>query len=148
MGNYQVSLRKEGYLDVTKQVEVREGQEAELLFEMLTIEGSTLEQARRRKTAKLLFGTATFVAAATGGYFQYSSMQLADEYSSATKDAARIYDRMEQHDLISYVAFGVAVPLGVMAIVRSVQQRNLERQVNLVAAPVHGGGVLSLRLKF
>ncbi len=148
MGTYEVSVKKDGYLDATQRVEIREGREEELLFEMMTFEGSKLQEIGRRRTAKVIYGSATLAAVTAGGYFRYSAMQLADEYPTATKDAEDIYNRMEQHDLFSYVAFGVAVPMGVMMLLKSSEQRRLQREVDMAFVPVDGGGVFTLRIGF
>ncbi len=147
-GAYEVRVEKEGYLDASASIDIKEGLEKELAFEMLTFEGSINQQIGRRRTSKILFGTAAVVAAGAGGYFQYSSMQLQDDYTTATTDAMDIYDQMGRHQLYSYIAFGVAVPLGVMNLVRLGQQRRLDRQLDLALIPVDGGGFLTLRIGF
>jgi len=147
-GEYKVSVKKRGYLDASKTISIRQARQHELVFDMQTFEGSQLQQARRHKTAKILYGTAAFTAVGAGAYFQLSSMQLADDYKTATTDATEVYDRMEQHQLISYIAFGAAVPLGVMMFVQSFRQKQTERKVNLSALPVKDGAVFGLVIKF
>ncbi len=108
-----------------------------------------LQKAHRHKRAKLWYGGAALAAAGAGAYFQYSSIQLYDDYKAATTaEATSIYDRMEQHELISYVALGAAVPLGIMMLVKSVQQKRAQRSVELSAVPVKDGAVLGLTIKF
>jgi hypothetical protein len=148
IGSYKVSVKKPGYLDATRQLEILEGQEHEMVFNMQTFEGSMLQKARRHKTAKIIYGSATIAAAGAGAYFRYSAMTLADDYKTATTDANTIYNRYEQHDLYSYIAFGAAVPLGILTIVKASQQKKARRQANVAFVPVQGGGVLSLRVGF
>ncbi len=148
IGSYDVSVVKDGFLEANETVEIREGLEHELTFTMQTFEGSMLQQVQRHKRSKRWYGTAALATAGAGAYFQYSTMQLADEYKTATSDATSIYNRYEQHQLISYVAFGVAVPLGVMMLVKSGQQRRLQREVDMAFVPVDGGGFFTLRVGF
>ncbi len=149
IGSYTVSVKKEGYLEVSETVEVIEGREHELNFTMQTFEGSMLHRAQRHKRAKLWYGGAALAAAGAGAYFKYSAMQLYNDYQAeTTPDATNIYDRMEQHELISYVALGAAVPLGVIMLVKSVQQKRTQRNVEISAIPVNNGAVLGLIIKF
>ena len=148
IGSYDVTVRKDGYLDASRNVEVAEGIEQELIFEMQTFEGSLLHQARRHRSSKILWGLTTAAAAGAGAYFQYSSMTLADEYKTATTDATRVYDTMEQHQLYSYIAFGAAVPFAIVTLVKSSQQRSAQRQYRLLAMPAKDGAVVGLRYHF
>ncbi len=148
IGSYNVTVRKEGYLDAVQRIDVAEGIERELIFDMQTFEGSLLHQARRYRSSKILWGLTTAVAAGAGAWFQYSSVSLADDYKTATTDATTIYDTMEQHQLYSYIAFGVAVPLAIVTMVKSSQQRNTMRQYRLSAMPVRDGAVFGLSCQF
>ena len=148
IGNYSVTVKKPGFLESTQSVQITEGRESELTYRLQTFEGSMLQKARRHKTAKIIYGSATIAAAGAGAYYRYSAMQLADDYKTATTDATAIYDKYERHDLYSYIAFGAAVPLGVMTIVKAVQQKKAQRQASVAFMPVQGGGMLSLRVGF
>ena len=148
IGNYNVTVTKNGYLDSSQTIDIEEGQEHELVFDMETFEGSLMQEAGRHRTAKRWYGTAALMAAGAGAYFQYSSMQLADDYQTATTDAADIFEKMEQHELISYVSLGAAIPLGVMMITRSVRQRRAEERIELSAVPLKEGVVFGLVVRF
>ena len=148
MGNYSVTIKKQGYLDVTQSAEVKEGREQDLLFNLQTFQGSMKQKANQYKTAKTLYGMATLAVVGTGAYFRYSAMMLGDEYKTATTNASSVYDKFEQHDLYSYIAIGAAVPLGVMTVVKMTQQKKAQRKMNLAVLPYVDGTMFYLSWKF
>jgi hypothetical protein len=148
VGDYTVKVRKDGYVEQERRINISEGKEETLMFDLQTYEGSMAQQIRQYKNAKMIYGAATLVSAAAGAYLLYSSDQLAKEYPTATTDATSIYDRMEQQQTLSYVAFGVAVPLGVMYLVKGAKLRKARNKVQLTAMPVEGGGVVGLLVSF
>lgn len=148
IGNYTVSVKKQGYLDLSKNIEIKEGKEEELIFDMQTFEGSMAQQARRHKNAKIYYGSAALVAAGLGTYFSISANTLASDYETATNDATDIYNKMEQHQLYSYISFGAAVPLAVLAIVQSSKQKQAERKMNISAVPMKDGMIVGMAWKF
>lgn len=148
IGNYNVTVKKSGYLDASQSVVVREGQEQELNFAMQTFSGSLQQQANRHKKGKMLFGAGTIAALGAGAYFRYSTISLHNDYKTATTDATAIFDKMEQHDLYSWASFGVAVPLGVMTIIKAVQQNNTERKITTALLPTRDGAMFGLAYNF
>jgi len=148
IGTYNVTVKKAGYLEASQSVVIKEGAEQELNFTMQTYQGSMLQTANRYKKRKLVWGAATVVAVGTGGYFRYSVSNLTNQYKTATTDATEIYDRLEQHDLFSYVAFGAAVPCAVMTIVKAAQQGKAKKKANLTLLPTKGGAVVGLAYTF
>lgn len=147
MGSREITLRKTGYLDATRRVEVREGQQHDLDFQMQTFEGSLQQLAIRQERAKWLYGAGTMLAAGAGTYFMLSANGLADDYQTATKDASATYSQMKNHNLFAYISFGAAVPLGVMAIVKAVQQNNTQSRIEVAATPVEGGAIAGVRIR-
>lgn len=108
-------------------------------------EGHSYESRRR---SKRLYATATMTALGTGAYFYFSSVNLEDDYPDATANATDIYDKMERHEMIAMIAVGAALPLGVMTLVRSSQQRRLGKDVHISAMPARDGAVIGLSLRF
>ncbi|HPE58272.1 MAG TPA: PEGA domain-containing protein [Bacteroidales bacterium] len=148
IGNYEVTLKKQGYLDLSKSIEIKEGKEEELVFNMQTFQGSMAQKARRHKTAKIIYGISALAAAGAGTYFALSANTLYGDYETAGTDASDIYNQMEQHRLYSFVAFGVAAPLAVLTIVKASQQRKAERKINIAALPVPDGMMVGLTWRF
>jgi hypothetical protein len=148
IGSYDVAVRKEGYLEAVQKVNVTEGIEQELFFDLQTFEGSMLQKARRHRGSKIFWGLTTGAAIGAGAYFQLSSIGLADEYNTATVDATSVYDTMEQQQLYSFIAFGAAVPLAIITIVKSSQQRSAMKQYRLTAMPARDGAMFGLRYQF
>lgn len=148
IGTYNVTVKKSGYLDASKSVVVKEGAEQELTFTMQTYRGSMQQTANKYKRQKVVWGVATIAAAGVGGYFRYSVTSLSNEYKTATTDATDIYNRLEQHDLYSYIAFGAAVPCAVMTIVKAVQQNKAKKKANFTLMPTKNGAVFGLAYNF
>jgi len=148
IGDYSVKVRKDGYLDQQARVSISEGKEETLTFDLQTFEGSIAQEARQYRKAKIIYGTATLVSAATGAYLMYSSDKLSKDYPTATSDATNIYNQMEQQQTFSYVAFAVAVPLGVMYLVKASKYKKAKKKIQLTAIPVEGGGVVGLLVSF
>ncbi len=148
IGNHTITIKKQGYLEVSQSIEVKENREQELVFNMQTFDGSMMQKASKHKTAKILYGSATLAAIGTGAYFSYSAMKLAKEYNTATSDATAVYDKYEQHNLYSYIAFGTAIPLGVMTLVKMAQQKKVMKKMNLTVLPSNDGMMFYLAWNF
>jgi hypothetical protein len=143
-GNYRITIKKEGYIENTQSVVVREGIENELIFNLQTYHGSQIQLARRHKTYKMLLGAATIASTGIGGYYRLSVMNKARVYQDSKSDATQIYNRMKIHDLYSWIGFGVAVPLGIATLVKSGQQKKVERNIKMAIAPSTDGIILGV----
>ena len=148
MGNYNIVIRKPGYLDESRTVGITEGRERELNLKMQTFQGSMLEQARNHRSAKIAYGTATLATVGAGIVFMLSANHFAEEYKTATTDATMLQDKIKLHDMISYVSFGAAVPLGIMTITRMARQKRAGREVNMAAFPTQEGMLFTFSLRF
>lgn len=147
IGEYEITVKKNGYLEATRTIEIREGQQHDVQIPLQTFAGSMQQKVARFKRSKILYGTGTLVALGAAGYLTWSSQRLVDDYSTATINATTIGNQAENHLLYSYVAYGVAVPLAVMWIVKGTQQRGTERRIDVTAAPVNQGAVVGVRIK-
>jgi len=141
-------VKKQGFLDQNRKVDIKEGQEEELTFRMQTFEGSMLQKARKHKTAKTIYGISTLAAAGAGAYFSISANALAGDYETAGTEAGSTYDKMEQHELYSYIAFGAAVPLAILTIVQRSRQKQAERKINVAAVPSVDGVLVGITWTF
>lgn len=148
IGNYSITLKKPTYLESTQRVEVREGMEHELVFNMQTYQGSLQQKAHRYKVSKYIYGTSTIAAAGAGTYFLLTANKLNEDYKTATTNATEIYDRMERYDLYSYISYGVAVPLVVMTTIKFAQQKLTEKKVKMAVLPYNDGLVFGMVLEF
>lgn len=124
IGNYNITVKKAKYIDVSQTVKISEGKEEVFAVKMITFSGSQLQQAKKHRVAKVLYGTTSLVAAGAGAYFRYSVIDLTNDYKLATDNATDIYSKIDKHDLYSWVAFGAAVPLGVMSLIKSSQYKS------------------------
>lgn len=128
IGSYNITIKKTGYIDVSQNVSIAEGKEESLSLKLITYAGSQLQQAKKHRISKALYGTAAIAAAGTGAYYRYSVISLTNDYATATGNAADIYSKIDNHDLYSWVAFGTAIPLGVMSLVKSYQYKSKVEQ--------------------
>lgn len=147
-GKYNVTIRKTGFREEYKSVEVIEDREHRLAFIMHPVSDFRISQINRHRNSKIAYGIGAMVSAGAGTYFLLSSFKLAEDYKSATTDATDIFNRMEQHQLISYVALGATVPLTIMTVVKSSHQNRAERILSVSAYPLQGGATFGLRYKF
>ncbi len=148
IGRYDVTVKKQGFLDQSRKVEIKEGQEEELTFDMQTFEGSMLQKARKHKRAKTIYGVSTLAAAGAGAYYRLSANALAGNYETDNAEAGTTYDKMEQHELFSYIAFGAAVPLAILTIVQASRQKQAGRKINVAAVPAGEGILVGVTWKF
>lgn len=148
VGDYNVTLKKSGFIDASQNVTVQEGQEAKVNLVMTSFKGSLQEKVSKYKTAKIVYGTAAVASIGTGTYFLLSANKLNEEYKSATTDAGLIYDRMERHDLYTIIAYGAAVPFTVMSVIKATQQKRAEKKVKMAFIPLHDGFIFGMAYNF
>lgn len=148
IGNYDLKVTKPGYLDQQRQVTVIEGKEQEVVLTMQTFEGSLFQQAQKYNKAKLIYGSITLAALGSGAYFMYSTLKLAEDYKTATTNATKIYDTMEQHNLYSTISFAAAVPFAVMTVLKMVQQNKVQKKITWAVLPSDDGMSLYLSCNF
>ena len=148
IGTYKVEVKKQGYLDASKTVEIKEGQQQELTFDLQTFKGSMNQKMKKYRNAKIIYGSATLLAAGAGTYFRLTANQLSKDYETTTTDATQIYGQWEDNNLYSYIAFGAAVPLGVMTIIKAVQQKKTKNKMDVAFIPLNNGAYFSLTYNF
>lgn len=148
IGNYKAEVKKNGFLDASASFEVKEGITLPLKLDMQTYKGSITQDMLRQRNAKIFYGTLTLAAAGAGTYFRLSANQLAKEYETATTDATKIYGQWEDNNLYSYIAFGTAVPLGVMTIIKMAKQNKAKKKMDVALIPIPQGGSFMLTYNF
>ena len=148
IGVYNVTVSKPDFLELTEEARISEDAELQLSFNLQTYKGSLQEKAHQLKKGKRIFGYTSLAAVGAGAYFRYSTISLQNDYKTATTDATAIFDKMERHDLYSWVSFGAAVPLGVIWIVKAAQQSKTERKIKTALVPTHDGVVFGMVVDF
>lgn len=138
-GNYEIAVEKLGFRKAQQKVEVADGLEKEIIFELQASDNRPTEQVKKYKTAKIVFGELTAAALAGGIYFRYSTLQLSEQYKTATTDATAIYKKMEQHNLYTTMSFAIAAPLGILTIVKMIQQHSAQKKIKLAVLPTSDG---------
>ncbi|MDD3568458.1 MAG: PEGA domain-containing protein [Bacteroidales bacterium] len=148
IGNYNITIKKTGYIDVSQKLIISEGKEELINLRLVSYQGSLIQKVNRYKTAKILYGTAAVASLGTGTYYLLSANNLNEQYKTATTDAGLIYDKMERHDLYSMIAYGAAVPFTVMTIIKATQQNRAEKKVNMALIPLRDGFVFGMAFSF
>lgn len=148
IGNYNITIKKTGYIDVSQKLIISEGKEELINLRLVSYQGSLIQKVNRYKTAKILYGTAAVTSLGTGTYYLLSANNLNEQYKTATTDAGLIYDKMERHDLYSMIAYGAAVPFTVMTIIKATQQNRAEKKVNMALIPLRDGFVFGMAFSF
>lgn len=125
IGSYNVTLKKSGFKNYkSTKINIIENKEQNLNALMKPTAIASLTAGKKHKIPKILYGTATLASAGAGVYFRYSTISLYNDYSIATTNATDIYNTVKKHEIYSWTAFGAAVPLGVMALVKSHQYKS------------------------
>lgn len=150
MGSYDITLKKRGYLDATQRVTVRENETTSISLRMNTYAGSLQQDVNRYRRAKLFYGAGTAAAIGAGTYFAVSSSRKFQDYRDINDPASakELYDQISRNDMLAAASFAVAVPLGVMTVVKAIQQGKAQRKLNVAAVPTGDGMMVMVELKF
>ncbi len=103
---------------------------------------------RKYKNRKVITFTAGTIFAGAGTYFWLQSRKHADEYPTATTNAAEIYDAMEREQLLAGISYGLSAACYTASLVYAVKQGNARRKMEIALSPLPGGAVLGLNLHF
>jgi hypothetical protein len=124
VGQYGVTARKDGFLDVNESVSITEGQTQSLRLQMLTFEGSREQSRARWGTVKTWTGIAGLLAGGAAVYFKVSANSNFDKYKATTRtDEALLYrDKTTQNNDLFKIAIGVGGGLLTTALVSWIVQ--------------------------
>ncbi|HNS30820.1 MAG TPA: PEGA domain-containing protein [Tenuifilaceae bacterium] len=147
-GFYNITLKKNRYLDASKTIEIREGVSQDIEMLLQPYKGSIPYMVRKHRNLKITYGIATVATLSAGTYLRLSANALGKEYKTATTNATEIYDKLNQHDLYSWISFGASVPLGIITIVHASKQKQMERKANFSFQPLNKGMLLGLNYSF
>ncbi|MCF8232777.1 MAG: PEGA domain-containing protein [Bacteroidales bacterium] len=149
-GEYTVTLKKEGFLDQTKNISIEANKSRKVTFEMQTYQGSLQHDFKKHKTAKILWGTTAVLFGGAGTYFKFAADGHYDDYQAATSTAKAtdLHDKVERADQYKLIGWGVAGAALVPAIIQAVKQGKVKNKMQVSARPVDKGAVLSVKWKF
>ena len=84
VGDYDISLKHPKYLDITKQISLKEGDNKELRFQMMTYKGSIKQEYDKWNKRTKIGLWVTGVSAVLGVVSNYSGDYFYDEYQNST----------------------------------------------------------------
>jgi hypothetical protein len=150
IGDYDITLKKKGYLENSKNISVEEGQNKSVTFQMQTYQGSLQQTFKKHKTAKILWGTSTVLLAGAGTYFKFAADGHYDDYNTATNNqkAADLKEQVEQEDMISIALYGAAGAALIPTIIQAVKQGKARDKMQISAYPVENGAMFSMKINF
>ncbi len=150
MGSYDLTLKKRGYLDAKQRVTVRENETTSVSLRMNTYAGSLQQDINRYRRAKIAYGAGTLAAIGTGTYFVISSDRKFLDYRDINDPvkANELFDQITLYDRLAVASFAVAVPLGVMTVVKAIQQGKAQRKLNVAAVPTGDGMMVMMEIRF
>ena len=124
MGDYTLTAKKAGYLDLSQALAVAEGDMQSLRLKMITYEGSRQATKDQWGTVKWISGGACLLAGGSALYFKSVADEYYSKYQSATlsTDAASYRDKTNSNDKLRKIALGAAVGLGATAIITWIVQ--------------------------
>ncbi|MBU2651391.1 MAG: PEGA domain-containing protein [Bacteroidetes bacterium] len=148
IGNYDIKIEKQGFLEASKNVTVKEGENQKLTFQMQTYQGSLQQEYRKHKIRKWAWLGAAAASAGAGTYFYLSANQKYDEYKTATGDATKLHNQVETFDIIYPVLYGISAACLVPAIIYASKQGKVKRKMNVAVMPLQDGAVFSIAYTF
>lgn len=148
IGDYQITLKKQNFLDLTKKITVKENANQTLKFQMQTYQGSLTQEYNKYKTMKFVWMGATIVSAGVGTYFYLASNKKYEEYKTATDNATELHEQVELYDTIYPIAFGVSIACLVPTIIYAVKQKKVKKKVNLALVPTDDGVLATVVVNF
>lgn len=149
-GEYTVTLKKEGFLDQTKNISIEANKSRKITFEMQTYQGSLQHEFKKHKTAKILWGTTAMLFGGAGTYFKFAADGHYEDYQAATSTAKAtdLHDKVERADQYKLIGWGVAGAALIPTIIQAVKQGKVKNKMQVSARPVDKGAVLSVKWKF
>lgn len=148
IGDYNIKVEKQGFLEASKNVTVKEGENQKLTFRMQTYQGSLQQEYRKHQTRKWVWLGAAAASAGAGTYFYLSANQKYDEYKTATDDATRLHDQVETYDMIYPILYGISAACLVPAIISASKQGKVKRKMNVAVVPLEDGAVFTIAYRF
>ncbi len=129
IGDYDITLKHRNFLDMTKQVSLKEGEREKLTFNMQTYSGSMLQKENKWKRNKRLSFMASVLIAGAGVYCNMQGDNYYEDFQAATTtDAADAAwddcNNMYQYRDISYSVSIAPVVFGLYSWIRQAHFRN------------------------
>ncbi|MBS4028694.1 MAG: PEGA domain-containing protein [Ignavibacteriales bacterium] len=110
IGNYNITAKKNNFLDKTETITLAENEKKQLNFELLTYEGTRQQSIDRWANVKWysIIGTALSVGASY--YFSTAADKNFDNYqqSKTQTDATNFQKKTDQHNLYMQISVGAA----------------------------------------
>ncbi|MCF8303198.1 MAG: PEGA domain-containing protein [Bacteroidales bacterium] len=149
IGDYTITLKKDGFLDNTRAITVKANEQKKLTFQMQTYKGSLQQTFNKHKREKLVWGAAAILSAGAGAYFQQSADKHYDEYqdTNVTQDAIDLREQVDKEDQLSLIGYGVGAACLVPAIIHAVKQGKVKNKLDITAKPYGDGLVLGVNFK-
>ena len=114
IGDYSITAKKNGFLDVTEKISVKERESAKLNLKMFTYEGSIQSKRDSWATYKWISAAVVVGASAAAIYFDNKANSSFDEYQKATTVDLAVNKRKSYEDNKQYnnISIGGAVAAG------------------------------------
>lgn len=148
IGSYDITIRKDGYIENTRKITVSEGENTKVEVELMSFKGSIHQKLKRNKLGRTLWLTSGIALAGTGVYMMSASNASYSDYETATIDASDLRSTTEKYDKIGPVLIGIGSACLVPMIINQVKIGKQKKQLRISAAPQQGGLLIGMRLEF
>ncbi len=136
IGDYNITLKHKGYLDLSKPVTLSEGDQKKITFNMQTYSGSMLQKENAWKRNKRFSFAASVLIAGAGIYCNYMGDQAYDDFQTAktTNGADNAWDKCNNMYGFRDISYSVSVaPLvfGVYSWIKQDKYQKLRYEVTM-----------------
>lgn len=130
IGDYDVTLKHRGFLDMTQSVTLQENDQKKLVFNLQTYAGSMLQQENKWKRNKRLSFVASVLIAGAGYYCNMQGDKFYDDFQAAksTNVADTAWDDCENMYLYRDVSYSISIAPVVFGLYSWVKQIHYKNQ--------------------
>ena len=110
-GDYDITLKHPNFLEIKKNVSLKEGEQKKVIFEMQTYEGSIIAKKNFHKNQMWIGIIGSTVIAGAGIFCNFTADATYDEYISATASAtaSEMREKYENYQTYRNICYSVSV---------------------------------------
>lgn len=149
IGNYDITLKKEGYADFRQEVIISDGDNKKVVAQMQTYRGSLQEKLNTYKKKKYYWLGASAAFLAGGYFFQTQADSHYESYliSTSTPEATDLHDKVENNNRNATLSYGLSAVALIPAIVNHLKQKDAKSRLQ-ISGTSDSDRLLSLKFKF
>lgn len=149
IGNYDIIIKKEGFADFKKEVNIEKGDNQKIIAQMQTYQGSMQQKFNKYKKRKYYWLGASGAFLASGYFFNSKADNHYDSYlaSTSTSEATSLHNKVENNNRNSTISYGLSAAALIPVIINHLKQRDTASKLQ-VSGNTNKNSLLSLKYKF